>query len=112
MSSTPAAFILAGVLALALCGEAAAATAPRRSTTYQCEDQKRFVASYPDASTVILTYKGHVRTLKAAPSADGVRYVGAGWQWWTKGMTRGTLAKLKPGEKIASAPGVACTARR
>jgi len=27
-------------------------------------------------------------------------------------MTEGTMAKLKPGEKIASAPGVACTARR
>ena len=31
-----------------------------------------------------------------------------GLQWWTKGMTQGSLAQLKPGEDIASDPGVAC----
>ena len=112
MTPKPAALILAGLMTLALGVEAEAATRTRPSTTYRCTDHQQFVASYPDPSTAVLTYKGHVRTLKAAPSADGVRYVGAGWQWWTKGMTQGTMAKLKPGEEIASAPGVACTARR
>jgi membrane-bound inhibitor of C-type lysozyme len=46
----------------------------------------------------------------AAASASGARYVGGGWEWWTKGLTEGTLSPLEPGESIASAPGLVCTA--
>lgn len=112
MTQAPAAFILASLLALSLGASADAALRARPSTTYRCTDQRRFVASYPDPSTAVLTYKGHVRTLRAAPSADGVRYVGAGWQWWTKGTGQGTMTRLKPGETIASGQGVVCTAQR
>jgi membrane-bound inhibitor of C-type lysozyme len=48
--------------------------------------------------------------LRIATSADGARYTGDGWQWWTKGMHEGSLAALAPGEAIASAAGVACHA--
>jgi membrane-bound inhibitor of C-type lysozyme len=112
MKQAPAAFVLASLLALTLATSADAARRARPSTTYRCADQQQFVASYPDPSTAVLTYRGHVRTLRAAPSADGVRYIGAGWQWWTKGTGQGTMARLKPGEKIASAAGVVCTAQR
>lgn len=112
MRHAPTALLLAGTLTLALSAEAVAATSARRSTSYLCADQQKIVASYPDRSTAVVIYQGHVQTLTAAPSADGVRYVGAGLQWWTKGMTQGSLAPLKPGEKIASAPGVDCTASR
>jgi membrane-bound inhibitor of C-type lysozyme len=80
-------------------------------TTYACADGQTVVAGYPDQSTAILTYKGHAYTLKIGRSADGARYVGYGLQWWTKGMSQGQLATLKPGEEIASAAGVSCTAK-
>lgn len=48
--------------------------------------------------------------MRIAVSASGARYVGGGWEWWTKGATEGTLSPLKPGEDIASAAGAICTA--
>ena len=106
------AFLFAGVLILAACAQSAPAVAPgASSTTYLCSDGRKVVASYPDPRTAVVTFQGRTHTLTAARSADGVRYVGDGWQWWTKGMTQGTLAQLEPGEQVASAPGVVCTAR-
>jgi membrane-bound inhibitor of C-type lysozyme len=105
------AHLFIGGLILAACAEAAPAPPAGASTTYLCTDGRKVVASYPDTRTAVVTLRGQTHTLTAALSADGVRYVGDGWQWWTKGTTEGTLAQLKPEEQVASAPGVACTAR-
>jgi membrane-bound inhibitor of C-type lysozyme len=106
------AFLFVGVLVLAACAEGGAAPPPAGgSTTYVCSDGQKIVATYPDPRTAVVTLQGHTHAMTTAPSADGVRYVGDGWQWWTKGMTQGTLAQLKPGEQIAGAPGVACMAQ-
>ena len=51
---------------------------------------------------------GHAYTLKAQVAASGVRYVGFGLQWWTKGLQEARLSRLKDGETIASDPGVMC----
>jgi hypothetical protein len=67
-------------------------------------------AGYPDRDTAVVTLGGHAYTLKAAVAASGVRYVGLGLQWWTKGTSEARLSRLKPGEDVASNPGVTCRA--
>jgi len=79
-------------------------------TTYRCEDGRTLKAGYPDRDTAVVTVGDHTYTLKIARSASGARYTGFALQWWTKGMTEGRLAPLKPGEEIASAEGVGCHA--
>lgn len=77
------------------------------TTIYQCEDGERFEAAYPDNDTAILNYGGELRLLKSVISADGARYAGEDWQWWTKGE-EGNLAPLKKGEDYAEAVGKTC----
>jgi len=79
-------------------------------TAYVCQGGTRLTAAYPDSQTAIVDYRGHAYTLKLTRSGSGARYTGFGLQWWTKGTEHGTLARLKPGEDIASDPGVACEA--
>jgi membrane-bound inhibitor of C-type lysozyme len=78
------------------------------TVTYDCSDGEVVQAQYPDEKTAVLVVKARSFKLQQAVSADGVRYTGNGWQWWTKGMKDGTLAPLKTGETIASDPGVSC----
>jgi membrane-bound inhibitor of C-type lysozyme len=79
--------------------------------TYHCDDGRSVMAVYPDSTTTVLTFGGQTHHLHAAVSADGARYVGDQWQWWTKGMHDARLAPLKPSETIASDTGVSCHAR-
>lgn len=79
-----------------------------KTLTYTCDDGRNVQAVYPDTDTAVLTLDGQTYRLHTAISADGARYVGEHWQWWTKGMTKGWLAPLKSGESIASASGVSC----
>ena len=85
--------------------EQAAAT-----TAYRCSDGRVIQAVYPTSDTARLQLDGRTIDLKIAVSASGARYVGDGWQWWTKGMTEGMISRLAPGEAIASGSGVSCTA--
>lgn len=78
--------------------------------TYRCDDGATVEAGYPDQETAVVSVGGHAYTLKAGRAASGVRYVGLGLQWWTKGMSEARLSRLKPGEEVASDPGVACHA--
>jgi membrane-bound inhibitor of C-type lysozyme len=115
-------------LLLALCACSKTPTAPEASApvagatpepvtadpgviTYACKDGQTVIAGYPDKDTAVVTVGGHAYTLKVVRSGSGARYTGMGLQWWTKGLTEGSLARLKPGEDIASAPGVACSAK-
>jgi membrane-bound inhibitor of C-type lysozyme len=119
MRPRPLALAVAG-LALAACQRAETQPAPAPAAaavnpdpgvrTYRCADGSSIEAGYPDAQTAIVTVGGHAYTLKAARSADGVRYVGMGLQWWTKGLQDARLARLRPGEIVAADPGVACRA--
>jgi membrane-bound inhibitor of C-type lysozyme len=88
----------------------AGAPAEPTFTTYACEDGQTVRAAYPDQDTALVDVGGRQRTLKAAISASGVRYIGDGVQWWTKGMDQGQLSPLADGEDIATARGVNCTA--
>jgi membrane-bound inhibitor of C-type lysozyme len=85
-------------------------SAPPSLINYTCADGRVVQAAYPDTTTAQIKINGHAHTLRSAMSADGARYIGDGWQWWTKGMHDGTLAPLAAGETIASAAGVACHA--
>lgn len=76
--------------------------------TYACADGRTVQAGYPDRDTAVVDVGGHAYPLKAAVAADGVRYVGFGLQWWTKGMNEARLSRLKDGETVASDPGVLC----
>jgi membrane-bound inhibitor of C-type lysozyme len=78
--------------------------------SYTCEDGRKVQASYPDSTTAVLTLDGNTHHLHIAISADGARYVGDHWQWWTKGMHDAWLSPLRNGETYASANGVACRA--
>lgn len=89
---------------------AASAAAAAKTLTYTCDSGRTVRAVYPDTDTAVLTLDGQTQPLHIAISADGARYVGKHWQWWTKGMREARLSPLKPGEAIASASGEACTA--
>ncbi len=88
--------------------EAAAPTAGL--VRYSCADGSTVEARYPTPDTAQIVTNGQTVEMKIATSGSGARYVGGGWQWWTKGMTDGMLAPLKPGEETASAAGTSCTA--
>jgi membrane-bound inhibitor of C-type lysozyme len=80
-------------------------------TTYHCPDGSLIEAWYPGTDTATIVYQGRSIEMTSAVSASGARYVGGSWEWWTKGMTEGTLAPLAEGESIATAGGMTCTAR-
>lgn len=88
----------------------APATVPASVVLYTCTDGQTVRASYPDTNTAVIVMQGHTHTLHVAMSGSGARYIGDGWQWWTKGMHDGMLAPLGAGETIASATGVTCQA--
>lgn len=79
-------------------------------TTYRCADGSVITATYPTTDTARLLYNGQSIDMAIARSGSGARYVGGGWQWWTKGLETGTISRLAPGEDIASAAGMTCEA--
>lgn len=74
---------------------------------YQCEDGERFEVAYPNDQMAILNYQGQLLLLNLAVSASGARYIGEGWQWWTKGET-GNLAPLSKDEEYSQVAGKDC----
>lgn len=88
----------------------AAVTPATELVRYSCADGSTVEARYPTPETAQIVTAGKTVDMTIAQSASGARYVGDGWQWWTKGMIDGMLAPLKPGEDIASAAGTTCTA--
>src|SRR5690625_3059394 len=77
---------------------------------YECADGSVVEARYPTVETAEISHDGQVIDMRIAISGSGARYTGGGWQWWTKGMTEGTLTPLAAGEEIASADGILCIA--
>ncbi|MEO8808639.1 MAG: MliC family protein [Rhodanobacter sp.] len=103
------ALLIAPVLLFAGC-QTPAPDATAKAITYTCDDGRTVQAVYPDTETAVIILDGQTLRLHIAVSADGARYVGNRWQWWTKGMHDARLAPLKPGDAIAAASGVSCHA--
>jgi membrane-bound inhibitor of C-type lysozyme len=89
---------------------AAPVSTTAKPMAYACDDGRTVQAVYPDTDTATLTFDGRSHHLRIAVSASGASYVDDHWQWWSKGMHDAWLARLKPGENIASARGVHCAA--
>lgn len=78
------------------------------NVVYRCEDGRRVAARY-DGERAFLSLGEQSVTLTASPSASGVRYVGAGTQWWTRGMSQARLATLAKDRTYAEADvGILC----
>lgn len=90
--------------------EADGSNAAAKLVRYECSDGSVVEASYPTVDTAKISHDGEVTEMRIAVSASGARYIGDGWEWWTKGMSEGTLTPLAAGEEIASADSVHCTA--
>ena len=108
ISSVATAFALA-LSACAPIGEDAVQTSAA-TTSFYCEDGSTVRASYPTTNTARVLIGDQAVDMTIAVAASGSRYVGSGWQWWTKGMNSGLLTRLAPGEDKASAKGTNCTA--
>jgi membrane-bound inhibitor of C-type lysozyme len=106
-------FCHAATIAVAVLPGPGAARPSPAAISYACADGRTVIAHYPDQTTAVLEIEGRKFSLSIARSADGARYVGHGWQWWSKGMRDATLAPLAPlapGVDIATSPGTACHA--
>lgn len=96
--------------ALLLLACAAQAADKNEWVNYTCADGQTLQASYPDHDTAVIKLKGKTHHLQSVKSGSGARYIGDGWQWWTKGMHNGELAPLSARETLATAPALQCHA--
>ncbi|WP_411288376.1 MliC family protein [Phenylobacterium sp.] len=78
------------------------------TTSYVCRDGAMLSATYADAATARVEYKGRRYTLRQAEAASGVRYVGDGLQWWARGRTLGSIRVLNPDGSAANAISLEC----
>lgn len=67
---------------------------PANETNYECDDGQNLVVHYPDVDHARFHYQGHKRVLHIAMSADGARYVGRHYEWWTRGSGSAEHATL------------------
>ena len=83
------------LLILAACTEtpaheqaAAEDTTPPQPTvvqaTWRCTSGQEVVAVYPNADSAVITYRGTTYRMSRQLSADGARYAGEGFEWWSK----------------------------
>lgn len=85
-----------------------AATDAGQGARFHCADGRQVRAVFIDPETLTLHIGADTIDMRAAEAASGARYTGGGWQWWTKGLQQATLARLKPGETIATAEATDC----
>ena len=114
-----------GVGAPGLNAVAAAGIPPRQGfLTYLCANGQVVQAQYDDraggsddSDGVLMTagqrgafiyIDGRGTRMLQGASANGVRYIGGGYQWWTRGLQTANLAPLGPNESTASNPGTEC----
>lgn len=93
------ALLAAGMLlvAAASCGPHAGAgdsSADSPAVVYRCESGREIAAAYPTDSTAMVRYDGGNYEMRIARSASGARYVGAGYEWWTRGTGPGSTGRL------------------
>ena len=58
------------------------------------ERLQMIAATYPSTDSAKINYKGSDYSMQIAVSASGARYVGGGFEWWTKGSGAGSEAIL------------------
>ena len=78
LRSTAAALIVASLPLVAFADEP-------KTVQYVCAENQTVTVMYTGADKASVTYLGTTYKMKRDKSADGVRYVGKGMQWWTKG---------------------------
>ena len=61
---------------------------------YQCKSGEMIAATYPSTDSATINYKGSDYSMQISVSASGARYVGGGFEWWTKGSGVGSEAIL------------------
>ncbi|WP_348762167.1 MliC family protein [uncultured Salinisphaera sp.] len=61
---------------------------------YECNTGEVITVRYPDVQTAIVAYDGKKRAMHSAVVADGSRYVGHSYEWWTKGSGSRASASL------------------
>ncbi|EYD74430.1 hypothetical protein Rumeso_03967 [Rubellimicrobium mesophilum DSM 19309] len=99
---------------------AAAGIPPRQGfLTYLCADGRVVQAQYGNSDDAIMSagqnaaylyVDGRSIRMLQGVSASGVRYIGGGYQWWTRGLQTANLAPLGPNESTATDPGTECRA--
>ncbi len=57
-------------------------------THYSCSNGGTISARYPDTDHAVVHYQGDDLPMHIAISADGARYVGNDYEWWTRGTGR------------------------
>ena len=74
----------------------ACATTPKEASAheYLCESGEAIVSSYPSTDAASVQYKGTDYAMQIAVSGSGARYVGGGFEWWTKGSGTGSEGTL------------------
>lgn len=89
-------FLAPAVAALVLVACAGTPESPSTTvgSTYACESGALIQASYPDTDHARIEYQGRTHVLAIAVSASGARYVGDGFEWWTKGSGPGSSGSL------------------
>lgn len=70
------------------------ATSKAFNARYHCADGRTVSARYFPPDTAVVTIDGQQIDMHVTRSADGVRYVGGHWVWWTKGGGPGSTATL------------------
>lgn len=65
-----------------------------RSRDYECNTGEIITVRYPDVQTAIVAYDGMNRAMHSAVVADGSRYVGHTYEWWTNGTGSRASASL------------------
>lgn len=63
-------------------------------TVYECRTGAEIRARYPDSSTALVRYRDQQYRMHIAVSADGARYVGDQYEWWTRGSGPDAQASL------------------
>lgn len=62
--------------------------------SYDCNNGQTIDARYPDSDRAVVHYQGDKLPMHIAISADGARYVGDDYEWWTRGSGQGGEATL------------------
>ena len=75
-------------------GQVAASPSVPGAHDYQCESGETITAAYRSGDTATVRYQTRTYTMHIAISGSGARYVGEGFEWWTKGSGPGSEGTL------------------
>lgn len=76
--------------------------------TYLCDDGATLEVGYPTQDTARIVHRGRTLDMTLAQSASGARYIGSGWEWWSKGRLQASLAPLSDDGRIVPERRVTC----